>query len=43
MSGLFMGNEALIRLGFFFGVLFAMAGAELVSPRRELTTSKRAR
>ncbi|MEW6599466.1 MAG: sterol desaturase family protein [Nitrospirota bacterium] len=35
-----MGNEAVIRLGFFFGVLTVMAVWELLSPRRVLTMSK---
>jgi sterol desaturase/sphingolipid hydroxylase (fatty acid hydroxylase superfamily) len=35
-----MENEALIRLGFFFGVLTVMAIWELLLPRRVLTMSK---
>lgn len=35
-----MGNEALIRLGFFFGVLIFMAIWEFLRPRRVLTMSK---
>lgn len=35
-----MNNEAVIRLGFFFGVLIVMAIWELLSPRRVLTMSK---
>lgn len=36
----YMKNEAVIRLGFFFGVLFVMAIWELLWPRRILTMSK---
>lgn len=35
-----MENEALIRLGFFFGVLIVMGIWELLQPRRVLTMSK---
>lgn len=35
-----MQNEAVIRLGFFFGVLIIMAVWELLFPRRALTMSK---
>lgn len=35
-----MENEAVIRLGFFFGVLIVMAIWELLRPRRVLTMSK---
>lgn len=35
--------EALIRLGFFFGILLMMALWELAAPRRQLTVSKRMR
>ena len=37
---LIMTNEAPLRLGFFFGVLSLMALWELLSPRRQLQTSK---
>ena len=35
-----LANEVYVRLGFFFGVLGAVAVWEMVSPRRTLTTSK---
>ena len=35
-----LGNEAPIRLSFFFGILAVMAVWELLSPRRILATSK---
>jgi sterol desaturase/sphingolipid hydroxylase (fatty acid hydroxylase superfamily) len=35
-----MGNELLIRLGFFFGILVIMFLWELIAPRRPLITSK---
>jgi len=35
-----LGNEAPIRLSFFFGIFAVMAVWELLSPRRVLTTSK---
>jgi len=35
-----MANEAVVRLGFFFGMLIIVAISELISPRRTLTTSK---
>ncbi len=35
-----MENEAVIRLGFFFGVFFLIAVWEFLSPKRVLTTSK---
>jgi sterol desaturase/sphingolipid hydroxylase (fatty acid hydroxylase superfamily) len=35
-----MENEALVRFGFFFGMLIVVAVWELFSPRRVLTTSK---
>jgi len=35
-----MGNELLIRLGFFFGILVIMFLWELIAPRRSLITSK---
>lgn len=38
-----LGNEPLIRMGFFFGILLIMAGWELVAPRRPLTASKSVR
>ncbi len=38
-----MGNEAVIRLGFFFGVFLVMAAWEVASPRRKLTESKAVR
>ncbi|MBC8231605.1 sterol desaturase family protein [bacterium] len=43
MSKDIMGNEAAIRLGFFFGVLVLIALWELLAPRRALTTSKTVR
>jgi sterol desaturase/sphingolipid hydroxylase (fatty acid hydroxylase superfamily) len=36
-------REAIIRLGFFFGILIIMAMCEVVAPRRVLTTSKTTR
>lgn len=36
-------NEALIRIGFFIGIFLGVAFAELIVPRRTLTTSKRGR
>lgn len=39
----YMDNEAVIRLGFFFGVLFIMCVWEILSPRRKLTASKTVR
>ncbi len=38
-----MDNEAVIRLGFFFGVFLVMAAWEVASPRRKLTESKAVR
>ena len=38
-----LGNEASIRLSFFFGIFVIMAVWELLSPRRILTTSKSVR
>ena len=38
-----MGNEVVVRLGFFSGVFAAMAIWELLARRRALTASKRAR
>ena len=38
-----LGNEAPIRLSFFFGIFAVMAVWELLSPRRILTTSKSVR
>ncbi len=43
MNTLIMENEPLIRLGCFLGMFVALALAELVAPRRLLTTSKSAR
>lgn len=38
-----MEHEAIIRIGFFFGILIAMASLEIIAPRRVLTTSKAVR
>ena len=35
-----MNNEVAIRLGFFFGIFIIVAICEVLSPRRDLTTSK---
>jgi sterol desaturase/sphingolipid hydroxylase (fatty acid hydroxylase superfamily) len=43
MDDLLTKNEVTIRLGFFFGIFFAVALAEVMSPRRALTTSKSGR
>lgn len=40
MEKIIIQNEALIRLSFFFGVLFIMALWEIATPRRQLTVSK---
>jgi sterol desaturase/sphingolipid hydroxylase (fatty acid hydroxylase superfamily) len=38
-----MNNEVTIRLGFFFGIFIIVAICEVLSPRRDLTTSKHIR
>ena len=43
MTEVILGNETAIRLGFFFGVLAAMAGWEVAAPRRTLSASKAVR
>ena len=43
MTVFIANNEAAIRLAFFFGIFGAVAGGELVAPRRVLTTSKAGR
>ncbi len=43
MNMLIIGNEPLIRLGFFLGVFLVVALGELAAPRRRLITSKSAR
>ncbi len=40
MEKFIIQNEALIRLSFFFGMLFIMALWEIANPRRQLTVSK---
>ena len=40
MTDFVLLHEPAIRLGFFFGMLTAMAGWEVLAPRRVLTTSK---
>ena len=40
MTEYVLGNEAMIRAGFFFGIFIAVALWEQVSPRRALTVSK---
>lgn len=40
---LILGNEPLIRLGFFFGILALIGLWELLAPRRALTASKAVR
>jgi len=40
MDDFIFNNEAVIRLGFFFGVFAVMAVWEIVTPRRSLTQSK---
>ena len=43
MNMLLIENEPIIRLGYFLGMFLAPALAELVAPRRRLTTSKASR
>ena len=40
MDDVIASNEAVIRLGFFFGIFLLMAGWEVLAPRRRLTQSK---
>jgi sterol desaturase/sphingolipid hydroxylase (fatty acid hydroxylase superfamily) len=40
MDDFIYNNEAVIRLGFFFGIFLMMAAWEVVTPRRPLTQSK---
>jgi len=40
MNMFIIDNELFVRLGFFFGVFFAMATWEIISPRRSLNQSK---
>ena len=43
MTEFVMKNEAAIRMGFFLGIFLAVALAEVLDPRRALTTSKASR
>lgn len=43
LNDFFLGHEAPIRLGFFFGIFAVMAVWELIAPRRALTVSKATR
>ncbi|MBM4327846.1 MAG: sterol desaturase family protein [Deltaproteobacteria bacterium] len=43
MTELVLANEPLIRFAFFIGIFAAVAAAELLAPRRSLTTSKASR
>jgi len=43
MNTFVMGNEAVIRLGFFFGIFLIMALWEVIAPRRPLTQPKKTR
>ncbi len=43
MTIFILAQESIIRLAFFFGILFLMAIWELLAPRRPLTTSKTSR
>lgn len=38
--GIYMQNESLVRLIFFFAIFFLVAGWELAAPRRQLIVSK---
>ena len=40
LNEVILKNEMAIRLGFFFGIFAVMALWELISPRRQLQTSK---
>lgn len=40
MNAFILGNEPVIRLGFFFGVFLAVAAAEMLVPKRSLLDSK---